>query len=46
MTFRVSDFASAGDLKDFVVAQAITSANIQAIVHDASNGRWYVFYWA
>jgi hypothetical protein len=45
MVFNVNDFASAGDLKDFVVAQAIVTANIQAIVHDASNGRWYLFYW-
>ena len=45
MTFKVVDFSSAGDLQDFVVAQAIVKTNIQQIVHDATHGRWYIFYW-
>jgi hypothetical protein len=41
----VMDFASAGDLKDYVNAQAIVQSKIQQITHDATHARWYLFYW-
>ena len=44
MTFHTADFASPGDLKDFVNANAITTTNIQQVF--CYDGRWYLFYWA
>lgn len=46
MSIKVQIFLSHFDLVKFVRAQAITQANIQAIVADTSSGQVALYYWS